>query len=155
MANIYLDTNIIFMLFENLAKASKSKKIRKVQLPEVIKSLKSKRKHRYFVSTLTKVEVFRHLYSNFGIKREKCKELWTYFTEFLKVGTLKEHSFDFDDIIKLVTAMPLKRTTIINIMHLMIAKKNRLILLTGDKGLIKLRDWYYKNIIDYKEFKNL
>lgn len=57
---IYLDTSMIYEYFEKI--------IKNQELPKVFKYLYNVRKqHQYFVSNLTKAEIFRHLHSTLDI----------------------------------------------------------------------------------------
>jgi len=146
--DLYLDTNIILPYFDNLAKNKLPTKIFKYMY-------NVKEKHKYFVSNLTKVEIFRHLHT-LGLSLKDCISIWN--NSFIKILRAKElfiESVDFEQISKLVAERPTRRGMIVNIIHLMFAKENNLIVLTGDKPLKDRFKVFYTKVIDYEEFRNL
>lgn len=145
---IYLDTNIIFTYFDNLAKNKPP--------TQIFKYLYNARiRHDYYVSNLTKVEIFRHLHS-LDLSFEDCKNLWEEsFLKTLGVAELIVENIDIEQIAKLVAERPTRRGMIVNIIHLMIAKENKLTVLTGDKPLKDRFKVFYTKVIDYEEFRQL
>jgi hypothetical protein len=145
---LYFDTNIIFSYFDSLAKNK--------PIPKIFKHLYNvKDRHEYFVSNLTRVEIFRHLHS-LGLSFNDCNNLWR--NSFLKILNVKEliiENVDFEYITKMVSERPTKRGMIVNIIHLIFAKENELTILTADKPLKNRFKIFYTKIIDYEEFRKL
>jgi hypothetical protein len=145
--NLYLDTNVILPYFDCLIKNKLT--------PKVFKYLYNiKDKHKYFVSNLTKVEIFRYLHS-IGSDYKDCQFTWNDFIKSLRVIELRIETIDFDEILKLVSTRPTRRGMIVNIIHLLFAKENRLIVLTGDKPLKDRFKVFYTEILTYEEFRKM
>ena len=63
---IYFDTGIIYPIFE--------RQVKKLPPPKVAKFLYNiKGRHEYFVSNLTKAEVFRKLHNDLGMDTNDCQ----------------------------------------------------------------------------------
>jgi len=145
---IYLDTSMIYEYFEKI--------IKNQELPKVFKYLYNVRKqHKYFVSNLTKAEIFRHLHSTLNISLKDCNAHWDTFKKVLNIVEIKVREIDFDEISKLLGQRPARRNTIVNIQHLMIAKENGLTVLTGDLPLKERFKIFYKEIMAYDELRKL
>ncbi len=145
---IYLDTNMILPYFINL--------IQNKPQPKVFNYLYNvKKRFRYFVSNLTKVEVFRKLHSEHSIDEKECYHLWNLFKEALFITELEMREVNLEVIAKLVVQRPSTRGMIINIIHLLFAKHNNLTVLTGDKPLKDRFKIFYTDVLDYEEFKKL
>ena len=68
---IYFDTGIIYPRFESQFKNQ--------PLPKVSKFLYNiKNRHEYFVSNLTKAEVFRKMHNDLGIGSKDCSNVMSY-----------------------------------------------------------------------------
>lgn len=145
---LYLDTNMILPYFINLIQ-SKSQ-------PKVFNYLYNvKKSFHYFISNLTKVEVFRKLHSEYDIDEKECYQLWDLFKEALSITELEMGEIYLEEMAKLVTQRPSTRGMIINIIHLLFAKHNNLSVLTGDKPLKDRFKAFYTNVLDYEEFRRL
>ncbi len=154
---IYLDTNIVYKLFDKFAEAVKNgKDLTHIELPAVIKFLKEvKDKHRYFVSIITRAEIFRHLHSAQKLSKEECYVVWDFFLGFLQVTEILVKEVDFVEISDALAQKPARKTTIINLQHLWVAKKDNLTMLTGDKPLKERFKVFYDRVIDYIEFQQI
>ncbi len=97
---IYLDTNIVYRLFDKFAEAVKQNKdLNHIELPNVIRSLKEvKDKHRHLVSIINRAEIFRHLHSAQKLNREECYVVWDFFLGFLQVTEILVKELDFAEI---------------------------------------------------------
>jgi len=146
--DLYLDTNIILPYFDNLAKNKPPTKIFRY-LYNV------RERHNYFASNLTKVEIFRHLHS-VGLSFKECGAIWNEsFIKILRVNELFIEKVDFEQIARLAAERPTRRGMIVNIIHIMVAKDNNLIVLTGDKPLKERFKVFYTKVIDYEEFRKI
>lgn len=155
--DIYLDTNIIYKLFDKFAEAVKQgKSLNLIELPEVVKFLrKVKDRHKYFVSNITRAEIFRHLHSGQKLSKEECYAVWYFFLSFLQTTEILVKEIDFIEIADILAQKPAKKTTVINLQHLLTAKKDNLTVLTGDKPLRERFELFYDKVIDYIEFRRL
>ena len=146
--DIYLETNIILPYFTNL--------VQNKPQPKVFNYLyNEKKRFRYFVSNLTKIEVFRKLHSEHNIEEKECYQLWDLFKEALSVTELEIEKIYLEEMTKLVAQRPSTRGMIINIIHLLFAKHNNLAVLTGDKPLKDRFKVFYTEVLDYEEFRKL
>lgn len=145
---LYLDTNIIWAWFERNAKNVKKNK--PLQITSLMKYL-STREFDLFVSRLTKAEIFRFLKSQHSASRVLCEKIWNDFKEIFDISELKISTFEvnLDDLVKVCTKTILGKKTLINLVHIQIAKDNKLIFLSGDKSIVERVKWYYSNVIDY------
>lgn len=154
---IYLDTNIVYKLFDKFAEAVKNgKDLNIIELPDVIKFLREvKDKHKYFVSVITRAEIFRHLHSAQKLNKEECYIVWEFFLRFLEITEILVTEVNFVEISDALAQKPAKKTTVINLQHLWVAKKNNLTLLTGDKPLKERFQIFYNKVINYPEFQQM
>ena len=75
---VYFDTGIIYPIFE--------RQIRGLDIPKVSRFLYNTRnKSEYFVSNLTKAEIFRKLHNELCVDSEDCYTLWNSFVESLNI----------------------------------------------------------------------
>lgn len=149
---IYFDTGIIYPRFES--------QIKNIPLPKVSKFLYNiKDTHEYFVSNLTKAEVFRKLHNELDVDSKDCYSSWDSFVESLNVKEIiieeDENEISFEDIARMVSERPAPKGIIINIIHVLVAKNNELTVLTSDKPLKDRFKVYYTNVISYDELKNI
>ena len=75
---IYFDTGIIYPAFEKQAK-----KLPATKVSSFLYNIKGR--HEYFVSNLTKAEIFRKLHNDLGVNSKDCRILWKSFVESLDV----------------------------------------------------------------------
>ncbi|MBI2084786.1 MAG: hypothetical protein HYT70_04230 [Candidatus Aenigmarchaeota archaeon] len=149
---IYFDTGIIYPRFESQFKNR--------PLPKVSKFLYNiKDRHEYFVSNLTKAEVFRKLHNDLGIDSKDCYNAWRSFVESLNVKEIiledDNHKISFEDIAKMMSERPAPKGIIINIIHLIVAKNNELVVLTSDEVLKNRFKVYYTNVMTYDELRKI
>lgn len=149
---IYFDTGIIYPRFESQTK--------NLPVPKVSKSLYNiKDRYEYFVSNLTKAEIFRKLHNELDVDSKDCYSSWDLFVESLNVKEViieeDEQKISFEDIAKMMSERPAPRGIIINIIHLLVAKNNELTVLTSDDVLKKRFKVYYANVISYDELRKI
>jgi len=149
---LYLDTNIIYNHFVKV--------VRKEKVPKVYEFLYSnKDAHNYYVSNLTRAEIFRILHSEFNVTSEECYRLWEDFLEALCVKEIIIEEFErkikFNEIADMLSRSSAGRGIIINLIHLLIAKEGNLIVLTGDKALKGRFKVFYREILTYYEVRKL
>jgi len=87
------------------------------------------------------------LKSNFGIDEDVIKEVWNGFLFDVSPSYITVHqSLEeiYEEIISIVSKIPIKKR-VTSLEHLIIAKKNSLIFVTGDKEIIeKCKNFYEK-----------
>src|SRR3989338_4293401 len=149
---IYFDTGIIYPIFE--------RQINNLFQPKVSKFLYNiKNRNEYFVSNLTKAEVFRKLHNDLRVDTKDCYILWKSFRQSMNVIEIfieeDEHKVSFEDIAKMMSERPAPKGIIINLIHLLVAKNNKLIVLTSDEILKKRFTVYYTNVMTYEELRKI
>ncbi len=149
---IYFDTGIIYPTFE--------RQVKELPPPKVSKYLYNiKDRHDYFVSNLTKAEIFRRLHNELDIDSKDCYTLWQSFKQSLAVTEIfieeDEQKISFEDIAKMVSERPAPRGIIINLIHLLVAKNHELTVLTSDKVLKRRFQVYYTKVITYDDLKGI
>ncbi len=152
LMKIYFDTGIIYPRFEC--------QVRNQPMPKVSRFLYNiKERHEYFVSNLTKAEVFRRLHNDLGVDSKDCYSLWESFRKSMSVTEIfieeEEENIDFEQIAKMTSERPAPKGIIINIIHLLVAKKNELMVLTSDKPLKERFQVYYTNVMTYDELRKI
>jgi predicted nucleic acid-binding protein len=153
MEKFYLDTNILFGYF--LKKILERKGIYKESKVTNFLIVSSK-KLKYAVSILTKAEVARILKSNFGIDEDAIKEMWNGFLFDVSPSYIAVHqSLEeiYEEIINIVSKIPMKKR-VTNLEHLIIAKKNSLIFVTGDKEITEKCKNSYEKIWSYNKLRS-
>ena len=60
---------------------------------------------------------------------------------------------DFEELNNICLLIPTRKKTLVNLMHLQIAKKENIWFLTGEKGLLEKYKDYYKKSLSYLELR--
>lgn len=60
---------------------------------------------------------------------------------------------DFEELNKICLLIPTRKKTLVNLMHLQVAKKENLLFLTGEKDLLDKYKSYYGNSMSYLELR--
>jgi predicted nucleic acid-binding protein len=154
MENFYLDTNILFGYFVKKALERRGKRIESKVADFLVISSKNLK---YAVSILTKAEIVRKLKSEYGLDKNIIEEMWNGFVLeisplYVKVSQSLEEIYE--EIINIVNRVPMKKR-VTNLEHLIIAKKNNLILVTGDKEIVEKCKVFYDKIIGYKKLRKI
>ena len=149
---LYFDTGIIYPIFE--------RQIKNLPSPKVSKFLYNiKNRHEYFVSNLTKAEVFRKLHNDLGVDSRDCYILWKSFVESLGTKEIiieeDNHKISFENIAKMMSERPAPKGIVINLIHLFVAKNNELTVLTSDEVLKNRFRVYYTKVITYEELRKI
>ncbi|MFQ6020418.1 MAG: hypothetical protein ACE5J4_00115 [Candidatus Aenigmatarchaeota archaeon] len=134
MKSVYLETNIVYGFFKEIAKSFKKK--RKFMIPRIIKRFKNPAyKNKIYSSVLTKCEVARRLRTDFDhITPSDIDRMWQYLEKYLGMKTIKEINID-EDTYNMIKKNRF-RFKVNNVIHLDICKKLGLILITKDKKLL-------------------
>lgn len=150
---IYPDTNIIHSWFRKIMENRRKGKL--FETPSVIKFVSSKPTIMLSVSNLTKVEIARYLFSEWKSEEKEIDELWETFLITFNISFVVVKELDFEDLIKLCKTVPTKKKTLVNLMHLQIAKKNNLWFLTGEEELKERYKEYYEKVLTYEDLRKL
>jgi predicted nucleic acid-binding protein len=154
MEKFYLDTNILFGYF--LKKILERKGIYKES--KVANFLiSSSKKLKYAVSILTKAEIVRKLKSEFNANKKDIEDVWRGFIievspYYIQIPQSVEEIYE--EIVNIVFEVPMKKR-VTNLEHLIIAKKNNLIFVTGDKEIIRKCKSFYEKILDYRMLRKI
>ena len=150
---LYLDTNILHPWFRKII--GNRRKNLPFEMPNVIKFVSSKLGITLSVSNLTKVEIVRYLFSDWKSQESEVDELWETFLRTFNISLIIVRELDFEDMIKLCKAIPTKKKTLVNLMHLQIAKKSDLWFLTGEEKLKDRYKEYYEKVLTYEDLRKL
>ena len=149
---IYLDTNIIHNWFTKYMESKKNGT--KYEDPMVVRFIFNL-ENEYVVSNITRTEIFRYISASWNAKEELCEEVWKDFLNAYKVTFLQVKEIDFDDMTRICLSVKTKKKTLVNLMHLQIAKKEGLWFLTGEKDLISKYKAYYKRVLSYEDLRKM
>ena len=152
---LYIDTNIIHDLFTK--QAVSVKKGIKLETPQKFKFLLGhQNKFDFVTSFLTKAEIMRELVSGHAMTPAYVNEVWADFIGVTKTKYVSEFKFD-EQIVDLVSKMPIKLRTMVNFFHIFIAIKEQAYFVSGDKpALEKARELnLYKKLLTYIELQKL
>lgn len=149
---VYLDTNIILDWFRNIMIGAR--KVKEFKTPKKMEFLKLQGIE-LFVSDLSKIEILRYLKSDWNADKETIEEIWQRFLESFNVNYLVIQNLDFKELSEICLLIPTRKKTLINLMHLQIAKKEDIWFLTGEKGLLTKYKNYYEKSISYPELRKL
>jgi predicted nucleic acid-binding protein len=154
MEKFYLDTNILFGYF--LKKILERKGVYKEsKVADFL--ISSSKKLKYAVSILTKAEIVRKLKSEFNASKKDIEDVWRGFTievspSYIQIPQSLEEIYE--EIVNMVFEVPMKKR-VTNLEHLIIAKKNNLIFVTGDKEIIRKCKRFYEKILDYRMLRKI
>jgi len=147
-----LDTNIIFSYFLKKLFEKKGKQIEARVANFLIISSKNVK---YVVSILTKAEIIRKLRSEFSFEKEDIEKAWNDFIsevspDYTQVSQSVEEIYR--EIISIVLDIPIKKR-VTNLEHLIVAKKNNLIFVTGDREIAEKCRKFYEKIWSYNKLR--
>jgi predicted nucleic acid-binding protein len=149
---LYLDTNIIWAWFDkNIRRIKNNQSLEPTSVMEYLSS----KGFDLFVSTLTKSEIFRFLKSQHNAPKPLCERIWSEFRKVFEIKELELAEFlvNFNDLTEISLKVSLGKRTFINLIHIQIAKSNKLTFLSGDKILMERLRWYYPRIMDYSTLR--
>lgn len=148
---LYLDTSMIWSWFRKNIEGRR-KKI-PFKIPSVIKFVSSQPELELVLSSLTKLEIFRFLKSEWDCSDNEAEDIWESFLKTFNISYLISKEIDYEELIKICGDISTKKKTVVNLIHLQIAKKNGLKFLTGEEKLKKKYKKYYDNILTYKDIR--
>lgn len=150
---IYLDTNMVWGWFKR-AIESRRKGI-PLKIPSIMRFVASRNELELFTSIITKIEIFRFLKSEWNCSEKESEEIWESFIDLFRVSYFDVKEVDFNELLRIVSEISTKKKTLVNLIHLQIAKRNGFRFLTGEEKLKKKYEKYYDNILTYKDLRKL
>jgi len=153
MERFYLDTNILFSYF---LKKFFEKKRKQIDAKVANFLILSSKRLKYAISILAEAEITRKLRSEFNLEEIEIKNIWKSFILDIQPSYISaSQSLEeiYKEILEIVGKIPIKRR-VTNLEHLIIAKKNDLIFVTGDKEILKKCKYFYKKIWSYNKLRN-
>ena len=142
---IYLDTNIIERYFKRSIQARKKKE--PLTLPEIFHYFKIHPEIKLFTSIFTFAELFEHLWKVYRISPTEIVELSQGFFEDFNI----EMIFEFHIKAEIIRWVRKFRLEAKDVLHLSIARKKKLYLLTADDDLLERGRIIYDLIKSDKE----
>lgn len=149
---LYLDTNMIHSWFRNLM--NNVRKSKEFEIPDVLEFLSTGR-FKLFTSNVTKVEIVRYLISEWSCNIEEAEEYWATFISNFNITVIIVKEIDFNELIEVVKNVPTRKKTLVNLIHLQVAKKNNLYFLTGEEPLKERYKEYYNKTLTYEDLRKL
>lgn len=101
------------------------------------------------------MEIARYLFSEWRSQENEIDELWETFLRTFNMSFIIVKEIDFEDLIRLCKAVPTKKKTLVNLIHLQIAKNNNLWFLTGEENLKEKYQEYYARVLTYEDLRKL
>lgn len=130
----------------------RERKAREFEIPSLLKFLSSQPELELIVSEISKIEIFRYLISEWGCGLEFCRKAWNYFMESFRIESIKAE-INFSDLEEICLNIPTKKKTLVNLLHLQVAKRYGFWFLTGEKELKEKYSKYYDKILTYEELR--
>ncbi|MBI5061814.1 MAG: hypothetical protein HZB67_05895 [Candidatus Aenigmarchaeota archaeon] len=152
LKEIYLDTNMIHGWFRNFMASTKNSQLLKI--PSVLEFLIGK-DLALFTTTLTKIEIFRYIRSEWGLDEKFCNEVWDTFIKSFNITSIEVEQVELGELLNLVSKVSTRKKTLVNLMHLQLAKKNGLWFLTGEENLKERYAEYYDKVLTYQNLRKL
>lgn len=87
-------------------------------------------KFKLLTSNVTKVEIVRYLISEWSCSIPEAEEYWDTFVNNFNITLIIVREIDFNDLLTIVQKVPTRKKTLVKLIHLQIAKKNRLYFIT-------------------------
>lgn len=152
LAEVYLDTNMIHSWFRNFMTSLKENK--PLTIPDILQFI-SKKELKLFTTTLTKIEIFRYLKAEWNRDEKPCNEIWETFISSFNITVIRAEEIELEELLILVAKVSTKKKTLVNLMHLQLAKKNNLWFLTGEEELKEKYKEYYDKVLTYEDLRKL
>jgi hypothetical protein len=142
---------MIWAWFKNTMESIR--KGRSFRIPSIIKFISSKPEIMLITTNLTKAEIFRYLKSNWNCERKLSEEIWGRFLRSFNVLYVEVKGVDINDLINICSTIPTKKKTMVNLLHIQIAKRENLWFVTGEERLKEKYKQYYDKILTYKDIR--
>ncbi len=110
---------------------------------------------RLILINITKAEIFRYLKSEWNCPPEKSDGLWKTFLDSFRIIYETIVEIDFDDLAEICKNIETKKKTLVNLIHLQVAKKRNTYFLTGEEELKEKYSFYYDKILIYEDIRRL
>ena len=151
--DVYLDTNMIHGWFRNFM--ANLKRNEPLEIPDILQFIKSRKELKLLTTTLTQIEIFRYLKAEWDRDGKSCNEIWDTFVNSFDITVISVKQIDLDDLLTLVSKIATKKKTLVNLMHLQIAKNNSLWFLTGEENLKEKYKEYHDKVLTYGDLRKL
>lgn len=148
---LYLDTNMIHSWFRNFM--TSLKRSEPLKMPDVLEFITTREKLKLFTTTLTKIEIFRYLKAEWDRDEDSCSEIWETFVSSFNITIIDVEQVQLAELLTLVSKVATKKKTLVNLMHLQLAKKNGLHFLTGEEKLKEKYKEYYDKVLTYEDLR--
>lgn len=149
----YLDTNMIHSWFRNFMTSLKRNE--PLEIPDILQFITSRRELKLLTTTLTQIEIFRYLKAEWDRDEKSCNEIWDTFVNSFNITVISVKQIELDELLILVSKVATKKKTLVNLMHLQIAKTNGLWFLTGEEELKEKYKEYYDKVLTYDDLRKL
>ncbi len=83
------------------------------------------------------------------------EELWKLLLDSFEISYEVVSEIDFDDLAEICKITDTKKKTLINLIHLQIAKKRKFYFLTGEEKLKENCAFYYDKILTYENLRKI
>ena len=150
---VYLDTNMIWAWFGNMVK--NIRKGESLRIPDILKFISSKTELKTLTTNLTKAEIFRYLKSEWGCDKTFSEDLWDRFLVSFNTSYIEFGVIEINDLIEICSKVATKKKTLVNLMHLQLAKKNSLWFLTGEENLKEKYKEHCDKVLTYEDLRGL
>jgi len=150
---LYLDTNMIHSWFRNFM--TSLKKNEPLKMPDTLQFIVNQKELKLFTTTLTKIEIFRYLKAEWNRDEKSCNEIWETFVNSFDITVINVKEIELEELLALVAKVATKKKTLVNLMHLQVAKKNNLLFLTGEEKLKEKYKEYYDKVLTYEDLRKL
>ncbi len=138
---IYLDTSIAERYFKKAVMQEKQNK--QFLPPKIFSFFESHKEIQLFISSFTLAEIFEHLWKRYQVKPENISKLSNFFISRFEIIPILEFNIK-PDILRWIRKYKLEAKDVI---HLSIARSNKLFLLTDDDDLLDRGKAIYDKII--------
>jgi len=148
---LYLDTNMIWAWFKNMMEAFRRGE--SLKIPSILQFISSRIELKTFTTNLTKAEIFRYLRSEWNCDKNFSENLWNRFLVSFNTSYIEAENVIISELIEICARVSTKKKTLVNLMHLQLAKKNNLWFLTGEENLKDRYKEYYDKVLTYEDLR--
>lgn len=150
---LYLDTNMIWTWFRNFMVSLKNNN--PIEIPDILQFITNKKELKLFTTTLTQIEIFRYLKAEWDRNEKSCNEIWNTFINSFNITLIEVQQVELEELLSLVSKVATKKKTLVNLMHLQVARKNNLWFLSGEENLKDKYKEYYDKVLTYEDLRKL
>lgn len=126
----------------------------KFEEPEILKFIFNL-ENEYILSNITKTEISRYMSAEWNADEKMCNEAWNEFIETYNIAYLIVKEMDFDELTNICLVVKTKKKTLVNLIHMQVAKRESIWFLTGEDNLIKKYKEYHDRTLSYEDFRKM